>query len=184
MAQRGVRSVGLLPLPLPPWLAHAVCFLFPALFGNCPEVPRGQLLARSNGLFYIFLCQLWSYLSPAFLNSPSQASLSFVTCHFYWHLPYPLEDLLSTPRTPKLTRCLRLRLRLPLFPPPTAPQKTWLFPLWVFMHSFFFPNNSWRTCYMAGNENPLVNKGKKVYCRGLEFGFGGFKSQVCRQLAL
>lgn len=95
MAQRGVRSVGLLPFLLPPWLDHAVCFLSPALFGNCPKVPRGQLLARSNGLFYIFLCPLWSYLSPAFLSSLSWASISFITCHFYQGLPYPLDDLLS-----------------------------------------------------------------------------------------
>lgn len=85
MAQRGVKSN-----PQPPE-ANAIWFFSPALFGNCSEVPRGQLLVKSNGWFYFFLCWLQSYLSLPLLSSPRPRYLTFHHLPLLLCLSYPSD---------------------------------------------------------------------------------------------
>lgn len=86
--------------------------------------PNPMVCSIFSFIGYRVICHLpfWAPLALAILP--------FITCHFLWHLPYPLDYLLSTSLTPKLNLCLSLWLSL-FFP--LLPQMTLLFSLSLFI---------------------------------------------------
>lgn len=85
MAHRGVKSNPQLHE------ANAIWFFSPALFGNCSEVPRGQLLVKSNGRFCFSFVDCRAICHLSFWAAPAPATLPFITCNFSCCISYPSD---------------------------------------------------------------------------------------------